>query len=529
MGERVRRASTEAQRETIGMPRSTAAPAPSIDRTQARGGARSNEEPLETTRDRLERRFLDGTTNRSSSPATGWTTRDRLLDRFQGGSAGTPGPRGERARLLQRLAGARPAGDKEPCERAHDVAERGFSSGGGPLPHAAAIQRAFGPRHDVSRVVAHVGGSAADASDALGAEAYTSGDRVAFARPPSLHTAAHEAAHVVQQRGGIHLKGGVGEVGDPFELEADAVADRVVRGQPAGPLLDRMAPGSSTDMTADEASARRAGAPRGSGADSIGAAELSRAAFSGVSRAVGIQMKSDDDRLRDAAAPRAAAVKKPSPPGAPQASAGTATAGAGAAPLAAPHASPMAGGPRPAAPPSGPPSTVPAIPMNWKVKPPGDTLDSPNLGLKVNESWLSSSGKLSDLAGIWISEAIQMTSATGTLADIEGDYGSPVGADGGEDTDTHDVPPSGIDRRKLPSKSVTEQAHYYFTGGPGMRAAVPKSGYRITREIKEAPPKPGSTTPGWVLTVTKEGASVSVDGLKTDAGDGWASSDPQPV
>jgi hypothetical protein len=71
----------------------------------------------------------------------------------------------------------------------------------------------------------------------MGAEAFASGNHVAFARAPSLHTAAHEAAHVVQQREGVQLKGGVGEVGDVYERNADAVADRVVRGESAVDLL----------------------------------------------------------------------------------------------------------------------------------------------------------------------------------------------------------------------------------------------------------------------------------------------------
>ncbi len=53
----------------------------------------------------------------------------------------------------------------------------------------------------------------------------------------SLHTAAHEAAHVVQQRAGVHLKGGLGEAGDAYEQHADAVADAVVRGESAEGLL----------------------------------------------------------------------------------------------------------------------------------------------------------------------------------------------------------------------------------------------------------------------------------------------------
>jgi len=48
---------------------------------------------------------------------------------------------------------------------------------------------------------------------------------------------AHEAAHVIQQRGGVQLKGGVGEAGDAYERQADEVADRVVQGESAEELL----------------------------------------------------------------------------------------------------------------------------------------------------------------------------------------------------------------------------------------------------------------------------------------------------
>ncbi len=108
------------------------------------------------------------------------------------------------------------------------------------MPHQEAIQQSFG-RHDVSGVKAHVGGAAAEASDAMGAQAYATGDHVAFRGAPDLHTAAHEAAHVVQQRGGVSLKGGVGAVGDRYEQHADQVADAVVAGRSAEPILDKMA------------------------------------------------------------------------------------------------------------------------------------------------------------------------------------------------------------------------------------------------------------------------------------------------
>lgn len=123
-----------------------------------------------------------------------------------------------------------------------DAAAHGVSGAGGPLPHADAIQRAFG-RHDVSGITAHTDAAAAAGARAMGAQAFATGNHVAFAGVPDLHTAAHEVAHIVQQRAGISLKGGVGAEGDVYEQHADAVADRVVAGGSAEALLDRFAPG----------------------------------------------------------------------------------------------------------------------------------------------------------------------------------------------------------------------------------------------------------------------------------------------
>lgn len=119
----------------------------------------------------------------------------------------------------------------------HGAAAHGTRGGAAELPHLDAIQRSFG-RHDVGGIAAHVGGPAREGAEAMGAEAFATGNHVAFAAAPSLHTAAHEAAHVVQQRAGVHLKGGVGEASDVYERQADAVADRVVAGQSAEDLLD---------------------------------------------------------------------------------------------------------------------------------------------------------------------------------------------------------------------------------------------------------------------------------------------------
>ena len=119
----------------------------------------------------------------------------------------------------------------------HATAAAGVARAERPLPGAARIQSAFG-RHDVQGVRTQVGGPAAAASQALGARAYTVGPRIGFHAEPDLRLAAHEAAHVVQQRQGVQLKGGVGQAGDRYEQQADAVAERVVAGRTAEDLLD---------------------------------------------------------------------------------------------------------------------------------------------------------------------------------------------------------------------------------------------------------------------------------------------------
>jgi hypothetical protein len=126
------------------------------------------------------------------------------------------------------------------------IAAAGVQGGGTTLPHLDTIQHSFG-RHDVTSVQAHVGGAAADAATAIGAQAYATGNDVAFAAQPDLHTAAHEAAHVIQQRAGVQLKGGVGEVGDAYERHADHVADAVVAGRSAEAILDSHAPAAGSD------------------------------------------------------------------------------------------------------------------------------------------------------------------------------------------------------------------------------------------------------------------------------------------
>jgi len=163
-------------------------------------------------------------------------------------------PTGQQARRRKRAAKRGPvqkktSGSSELSgDEVMSVAADGVSGSGVLLPFYDQIQRSFG-RHDVSGVRAHVGDSASRANQAMGSLAYASGTNVAFGGTPDLHTAAHEAAHVVQQRSGVQLKDGVGSDGDEFEQHADAVADKVVAGGSAEALLDRYSGGSTTMST----------------------------------------------------------------------------------------------------------------------------------------------------------------------------------------------------------------------------------------------------------------------------------------
>jgi hypothetical protein len=115
-----------------------------------------------------------------------------------------------------------------------EVAAAGVRGPASPLPHLDSIQRSFG-HHDITGIRAHLGPQATRAARRLRASAYATGRDVAFARSPDLFTAAHEAAHVVQQAGGR------GQTNDTWERHADAVAEQVVAGRSAQALLDRVA------------------------------------------------------------------------------------------------------------------------------------------------------------------------------------------------------------------------------------------------------------------------------------------------
>ncbi|MFP2895386.1 DUF4157 domain-containing protein [Corallococcus sp. 4LFB] len=118
----------------------------------------------------------------------------------------------------------------------HQAAAQGIQTPSMRLPFLEKFQPLFG-RYDLSQVRAHVGPEATATATAMNARAYCTGAHVVFAGTPDPRTAAHEAAHVVQQRAGVRLPGGGGQVEDMYEQHAGAVADRVASGQSAEGLL----------------------------------------------------------------------------------------------------------------------------------------------------------------------------------------------------------------------------------------------------------------------------------------------------
>jgi len=125
----------------------------------------------------------------------------------------------------------------------HEAAALGTSGAGAKLPDADKIQQSFGG-YDISNVQAHTDNAATQGSRAMGADAYATGNHVVLGEGGrDLHTQAHEAGCVVQQQQGVSLSGGVGEAGDAYEQQADAVADRVVQGKSAEDLFGQMGGG----------------------------------------------------------------------------------------------------------------------------------------------------------------------------------------------------------------------------------------------------------------------------------------------
>ena len=127
-------------------------------------------------------------------------------------------------RSFMHMMGQLRSGEQVPDR--HEVAAGGLRGQGRPLTHLDTVQRAFG-RHDIQGMREYTDSAAGSTLNALGAEGYTSGSRMALAGPPNLYVQAHEAAHGVQQAAlgsRMQLPGGIGVAGDRYERQADAVA-----------------------------------------------------------------------------------------------------------------------------------------------------------------------------------------------------------------------------------------------------------------------------------------------------------------
>lgn len=132
---------------------------------------------------------------------------------------------------------AEPGAEANEPSEIHERAQDGVEGSCAPLPYLDQVQEAFGAGHDLSSLRTRTGGPAAAMGQRIGAQHYAFGNRIAFGKEPSLHDAAHEAAHAVMQRAGIGPSSGVGQAGDMYEEQADAIADRVVAGKSAADLL----------------------------------------------------------------------------------------------------------------------------------------------------------------------------------------------------------------------------------------------------------------------------------------------------
>jgi len=170
----------------------------------------------------------------------------------EAGPARTAGKR----TLTDALAPHEPEPERDEASQTRAATARAVASPATALPFRDLIQRAFG-RHDVSSVRAHVGDQASAAARELGVHAFATGDHVVFDGAPDLHTAAHETAHVIQQRAGVQLPGGVGRPGDEHERHADEVAAAVVAGGSVEALLDRHGGGGRPAVAAVQHMKRR--------------------------------------------------------------------------------------------------------------------------------------------------------------------------------------------------------------------------------------------------------------------------------
>jgi hypothetical protein len=156
--------------------------------------------------------------------------------------------RSEDDEMIQFFGGA---GNVEGAEVAAAAGARSHQSD---LPYRSQLESSFGV--NLGHIRAHSGSTASKACDAVGADAYATGNDVVFGSSnPSLSLVAHEVAHTFQQGGsGLKKYAKVGARGDSYEQQADQAAASVMAGQKVdvgalsgngAPQIQRAEPGTA--------------------------------------------------------------------------------------------------------------------------------------------------------------------------------------------------------------------------------------------------------------------------------------------
>jgi hypothetical protein len=168
------------------------------------------------------------------------STRESELDLdIARGTAGAPG----RSTITSRHVMRKERDDNGIAPGADQAVERAAGSSGTPLPGELRERFESSLGADLSGVRIHTGAASADATSAVGARAYATGQDIHFNEGqynPSTSDGqfliAHEVAHTVQQSGGAAAgrqnKLEVSQSGDALEAQADVAAMSMVRGAP---------------------------------------------------------------------------------------------------------------------------------------------------------------------------------------------------------------------------------------------------------------------------------------------------------
>lgn len=124
------------------------------------------------------------------------------------------------------------AGERGGPGGALQAAAAGVRGAGGAVPYREEMEHSLGV--SLEGIRAHTESDARTAAARLGAYGYATGNHVVFGTAaPSRRLVAHEVTHVLQQRRGVHLDGGMGRPDDPYEREAERAGELVESGRSA--------------------------------------------------------------------------------------------------------------------------------------------------------------------------------------------------------------------------------------------------------------------------------------------------------